>query len=190
MNFRWTVVLSLVALALFGWFYEQNHTEEENPTFSHNSNAPTYIGEGMSAKVFNEQGHLKYIANAKKVTYFEGQDKTYFQYPQLFVFDKEKANIKEWEMNADEAILNNKNDTLLLTNDVKIQSLIVNNQLQQLLASKLKINLTTKDVSSNEKVTIIGQDFTTSGLELVGNLNTQFATLKKQVTTHYDKHEK
>ena len=190
MNFRWTFVLSLIALSLLAWFYEINYEKKANTSFVNKTDHPSYIGEGMSSTVFNQKGGIKYIANAKKMTYFEQKNHTYFQEPQVFVFDEKDGKVQEWEMNANQAILNNKTDILLLTNDVKIQSLLVSSPLQQILTSKVEINLNTQDVSSNEKATVIGQNFTTTGLQLVGNLKTQLATLKKQVNTHYDKHEK
>lgn len=193
MNYRWTFVLSLIALTLFACLYHLNHQNDKkiDNAFIKKENVPSYIGEGMHAIVFNPQGNIKYIANAKKLTHFEQSNETLFQFPQVFLFDKNKnqPDAQNWEMTAKQAILNGNNDILELKNDVEIHSLLATSPLQQLLTSEAKINLKTQDVSSDKKVTLIGLNFTTTGLELTGNLKSQLATLKKQVNTHYDKHE-
>ena len=48
------------------------------------------------------------------------------------------------------------------------------------------MNLTTQDITSDKMVKLNGQDFSSTGLKLTGNLQQQVATLKEQVKTHYE----
>lgn len=79
-----------------------------------------------------------------------------------------------------------KNNMLYLDGNVIAETLLDNAKLQRVMTESAVVNLTTQDITSDTMVTIKGQNFSSTGLKLTGNLQQQIATLKEQVKTHYE----
>ena len=75
---------------------------------------------------------------------------------------------------------------LYLNGGVVAETLLPESKLQRIETESAVVNLTTQDISSDTMVKINGQNFTSSGLKLTGNLHQQVATLKEQVKTYYE----
>ena len=66
------------------------------------------------------------------------------------------------------------------------QSLSPLSRLQRIETESAVVNLTTQDILSDKMVKLNGQNFSSTGLKLTGNLQQQVANLKEQVKTHYE----
>ncbi|MFC0322688.1 LPS export ABC transporter periplasmic protein LptC [Gallibacterium melopsittaci] len=180
MSIRWNIVLSIIAITLLAWLYSLQQTDV--PLLSKKDSDPEYIAKQMTTTVYGPTGTIQYQAESDNVDYFN-DDKAIFSQPILYVYDENE--VKTWRLQADKAILTNK-DKLTLQGNVKLQSLQKDSKLQTINTEQAFVNLTTQDITSDTMVTLTGLNFTSNGRVLDGNLHKQTATLKEQVKTYYE----
>jgi len=188
MNIRWTVFLSAITLVLLAWYYSLNQDDQQLATLIKKEESPEYIGHKMSTVVYSPTGKKQYLAVSDKVEYYNYDGHTNFERPLVYLFEIEnqKTQQKEsWKLSADRAILT-KDNMLYLKGNVIAETLLPQSKLQRIETEDAKVNLNTQDISSDNTVKINGQNFTSTGLKLTGNLQQQIANLKEQVKTHYE----
>lgn len=194
MNFRWNVILGLIALSLSAWFYSLNQEDGSLANLIKKPDSPEYIGQKMETTIFSPTGQKQYIAKSDKAEYYSEDGHTDFFNPVVFVLDdstsdESKQNETDlhqsWKLTAEKATLT-KDNMLNLSGRVVAQSLLPESRLQRIESERATVNLNTQDITSNTEVKINGQNFVSSGLKLDGNLKQQVATLKEQVKTHYE----
>ena len=187
MNIRWTVFLSAITLVLLAWYYSLNQ-DQQLATLIKKEESPEYIGHKMSTVVYSPTGKKQYLAVSDKVEYYNYDGHTNFERPLVYLFEIEnqKTQQKEsWKLSADRAILT-KDNMLYLKGNVIAETLLPQSKLQRIETEDAKVNLNTQDISSDNTVKINGQNFTSTGLKLTGNLQQQISNLKEQVKTHYE----
>ncbi|MDO5053754.1 LPS export ABC transporter periplasmic protein LptC [Pasteurella oralis] len=190
MNIRWNIVLSVIALALLGWFYSLNQSEQDLNTLIKKSDSPEYTGQKMRTTVFSPTGKKQYLASSESVEHFTTSGQTHFQLPEVYLFEIETQENSEkekesWKLSASKAILT-KDNMLYLEGNVIAESLFTSSRLQRVETESAVVNLSTQDITSDKTVKIYGQNFHSTGLKLTGNLQQQVATLKEQVNTYYE----
>lgn len=180
MSIRWNLILILLAAVLLACFFSLQQSSA--PVFSKKADDPEYITEQMTTTVYGPTGTIQYQAESTHVDYFS-DDRAVFRQPILYVYDKNQD--KAWRLQADKAILSDK-DKLSLEGNVKLQSLQPQSKIQSIDTEAAFVNLTTQDITSDTMVTLTGLNFTSHGKMLDGNLQKQTATLKEQVKTYYE----
>lgn len=188
MNIRWTLFLSVTALGLLAWYYSLNQDNQQLTELIKKEESPEYIGHKMSTVVYSPTGQKQYLAVSDKVEYYNYDGHTDFQQPLVYLFEIEnqKTQQKEsWKLRADSARLT-KDNMLYLKGNVVAETLLPQSKLQRIETQDAIVNLTTQDISSDNMVKINGQNFSSTGLKLTGNLQQQTAHLKEQVKTHYE----
>ena len=188
MNIRWTVFLSVITLVMLAWYYSLNQDDQQLATLIKKEESPEYIGHKMSTVVYSPTGQKQYLAVSDKVEYYDYDGHTNFERPLVYLFEIEnqKTQQKEsWKLSADRAILT-KDNMLYLKGNVIAETLLPQSKLQRIETEDAKVNLNTQDISSDNTVKINGQNFTSTGLKLTGNLQQQIANLKEQVKTYYE----
>ncbi len=195
MNIRWNLILAVITLGLLAWFYTLHQDDEKLTDLIKPPEKPEYIGQKMETVVFSPTGEKQYVALSDKVEHFTFDGHTDFTKPVVYVLDVPinkddtesavKNQIESWKLTADKATLS-KDNMLNLKGNVVAQSLVESSKLQRIATESAVVNLKTQDITSNSMVTINGQNLTSTGLKLTGNLKQQIATLKEQVKTHYE----
>ncbi|MDD7425644.1 MAG: LPS export ABC transporter periplasmic protein LptC [[Actinobacillus] rossii] len=195
MNIRWNLILAVITLGLLAWFYTLHQDDEKLTDLIKPPEKPEYIGQKMETVVFSPTGEKQYVALSDKVEHFTFDGHTDFTKPVVYVLDVPinkddtesavKNQIESWKLTADKATLS-KDNMLNLKGNVVAQSLVESSKLQRIATESAVVNLKTQDITSNSMVTIKGQNLTSTGLKLTGNLKQQIATLKEQVKTHYE----
>lgn len=195
MNIRWNLVLAVITLGLLAWFYSLNQDDDKLTHLIKTPEKPEYIGQKMETVVFSPTGEKQYVALSDKVEHFTFDGHTDFTKPVVYVLDVPinkddtesavKNQVESWKLTANKATLT-KDNMLNLEGNVIAQSLLETSKLQRIETESAVVNLTTQDITSDKMVTINGQNLTSTGLKLTGNLKQQIATLKEQVKTHYE----
>ena len=188
MNIRWTVFLSAITLVLLAWYYSLNQDDQQLATLIKKEESPEYIGHKMSTVVYSPTGKKQYLAVSDKVEYYNYDGHTNFERPLVYLFEIENQKTQQkdsWKLSADRAILT-KDNMLYLKGNVIAETLLPQSKLQRIETEDAKVNLNTQDISSDNTVKINGQNFTSTGLKLTGNLQQQIANLKEQVKTYYE----
>ncbi|HBO23081.1 MAG TPA: LPS export ABC transporter periplasmic protein LptC [Providencia sp.] len=179
---KWLIIiLSLIVLGLIGWNLSGN--DSVNMTGSViNDGQPNYQTDDSVTFVYNPTGDLSYKLVADKIDNYTESKITWFSKPVLTTYND--AGIPTWTISSFKARLT-KDNVLYLYSDVQVNSLTKESQLQRITTESAVVNLTTQDVSSDDKVTIIGQGLNSTGLKMKGNLRTKTAELIEDVKTHY-----
>ncbi|MBE2895005.1 LPS export ABC transporter periplasmic protein LptC [Spirabiliibacterium falconis] len=189
MSSRWNIFLFIIALGLGGWYFTLNQQDDDTALAKIKpQDAPDYIATAMQTTVYAIDGTKQYVADADNVTYFQTNGETQFTSPEVFLYQKNKQTgelVKSWRLRADVATLS-KDKILYLKDNVLVQSLLPDSRIQTLKTQSAVVNITTQDITSDTMVSIQGQQFTTTGNVLTGNLRQQIATLKEQVKTQYE----
>lgn len=189
MNFRWNIVLVVIALGLLAWYYSLSQQDESVLSARiQTSDSPDYVANRMETTLYSVDGRKQYVATADQVEYFQQNGDTVFKFPVVYLFETAKDSnnlVRSWKLSADQAKIDN-NKILYLDDNVAIESLLPESKIHSLKTSSAVVNLTTQDITSDTMVSVVGQSFTTTGKRLVGNLRQQVATLKEQVKTHYE----
>lgn len=187
MNIRWNIFLSIIVVALLGWFYWLRPEAEGLATLVKSEDSPEYIGKQVQTIVYAPTGEKQYLATATEAQYYAASGQSHFINPLMYLFDIEDKSGEQvaWQMSADKAKLT-KDQMLYLEGNVMINSRLSTSRLQAVETESAVVNLKTQDVYSDASVKIRGLHFTSTGLKLTGNLQQQVATLKEQVRTHYE----
>ena len=190
MNIRWNIILSVIALGLLAWFYRLNQDDNHFTELIKSEDRPEYIGQKMETVVYSPSGKKQYLATSLQVEYYTADGHTDFQQPKVTLLELNMPNAntaekESWELRADKARLT-KDNMLYLEGNVVAQSLSPLSRLQRIETESAVVNLTTQDIRSDKMVTLNGQNFSSTGLKLTGNLQQQVANLKEQVKTHYE----
>ncbi|GKX56469.1 lipopolysaccharide export system protein LptC [Leminorella grimontii] len=176
-----TVLLTLAVLGLIGWNLADK--EDAQSIVPPDDKEPTYQSQQMITIVYNPEGLLNYKLTAEDVKYYAKPEDTWFTSPVMIVFDKEQVAI--WSIRANRAKLT-KSRMLYLYGDVEVNSLTATSQLEKIKTDNADINLTTQDISSDDRVTLYGASFTSEGMKMRGNLRSKTAKLIEKVKTYYE----
>ena len=178
---RWiTLLLALVAIVLIGW----NLTDTNKPApAASNALEPTYTSQSSSTVVYNPEGGLSYKLVSDKVAYFSAEAISWFDNPIMTTYDENK--VPTWSVRADKAKLTN-DRMLYLYGHVEVNSLTQDAQLQRIKTDNAVVNLVTQDVTSEDKVSLYGNSFSSTGMKMRGNLRKKTAELIEKVKTSYE----
>ncbi|PHM71383.1 LPS export ABC transporter periplasmic protein LptC [Xenorhabdus kozodoii] len=181
-----TAVLALIALALIGWNLSGINDDASSAIVE--DGYPNYQTQEAITFVYDPEGKLTYKLVADDVKNFTETKLTWFTRPVLTTFDPNGTPgtpIATWTVRANKAKLT-KDKMLYLYGDVQVDSLNDASQLQRITTDNAIVNLTTQDVTSDDRVTLIGVGLKSVGMKMRGNLRNKTAELIEKVTTQYE----
>ncbi|QBY45334.1 Lipopolysaccharide export system protein LptC [Arsenophonus nasoniae] len=180
-NFWLNIILTLIVLALIGWNLA-DFNQSKAPAMIENSQ-PNYQTANAVTHVYDPMGKLAYKLITDETHHFSSSKISWFINPVLTTYDTK--SIPTWAIRANKAKLTSDN-MLYLYGNVQVNSLNPTSDLQQILTENAIVNLITQDVSSNNKVTLIGIGLRSVGMEMRGNMRTHTAELIEDVKTYYE----
>ena len=179
---RWiTLLLAIIAVVLIGW--NLTNQESSSPAVVADDQSPTYTTASTHTVVYNPEGGLAYTLDSAKVAYFDTARVSWFDNPVMTTFDPQKA--PAWSVKADKAKLT-QNRMLYLYGHVEVRALSPNAKIERMTTDNAQVNLVTQDVTSDDQVTLYGQDFHSTGMKMRGNLRAKTAELIEKVKTYYE----
>jgi lipopolysaccharide export system protein LptC len=111
--------LLLLILAIFSYGISR-WLEPDSPVLrSKRDNPIDYFSIDYQKKEMNEQGQLKNLLNASKLTHYAGDGTTHLEKPVMTLYNEN--NIPPWVIESEKGILQADGDNLLLQGKVKIQ---------------------------------------------------------------------
>ncbi|MBP6122546.1 MULTISPECIES: LPS export ABC transporter periplasmic protein LptC [Providencia] len=180
---KWLIIiLSLIVLGLIGWNLSGSDSGQTTGSVI-NDGQPNYQTDDSVTFVYNPAGDLAYKLIATKIDNYTESKITWFSQPVLTTYNE--AGVPTWTVKAFKARLTS-DRVLYLYSDVQVDSLNKESQIQQITTESAVVNLTTQDVSSEDKVTITGHGLNSTGLKMKGNLRTRTAELIEDVKTYYE----
>ncbi|CCG85690.1 LPS export ABC transporter periplasmic protein LptC [Erwinia piriflorinigrans] len=179
---RWmTLILAAIAIVLMGWNLTGNDGDQD--ASSNKDNDPTYMSDNSQTLVYSPTGAISYKLVSDKATYHATDEVSWFDNPVLTTYDDNK--VPSWSVRADKAKLTN-DRMLYLYGHVQVDSLTQDAQLERIKTDNAQVNLTTQDVTSEDRVTLYGRSFNSTGKKMRGNLRNKTAELIEKVKTSYE----
>ncbi|MDF7671273.1 LPS export ABC transporter periplasmic protein LptC [Orbaceae bacterium ESL0721] len=183
MNKKNLSCILLIILALAIYYYHTENEKQESITTTTVSDQPIYQSDDMTTDIYDISGNLLYKITSNNVKYFDTTDSTEFESPNFTLYDHEQ--IATWHIQAKQATLTH-DKLLYLYHDVELFNLVPNSQLQQVKTDNAKVDLTTQNVTSKDKVVIQGEGFYSTGVGLFGDLHAKTAKILENVKTFYN----
>ncbi|RXK32574.1 LPS export ABC transporter periplasmic protein LptC [Arsenophonus endosymbiont of Bemisia tabaci Asia II 3] len=180
-KFWLNIILPLIVLALIGWNLADFH-QSKAPAMVDNSQ-PNYQTGNAIIHVYDPMGKLAYKLITDETRHFSSNKTSWFINPVLTTYDTK--SIPTWAVRSNKAKLTNDN-MLYLYGNVQVNSLNPTSDLQKILTENAIVNLITQDVSSDDKVTVIGIGLRSVGMKMRGNMRTHTAELIEDVKTYYE----
>lgn len=166
---------------------------------------PAYVAVDLNRIVYDQDGNQTQQLSAKKMTYFESQNRAEFESPLLVLGseqqnaaktsngnrenskdpnkDKSKNN-NQWKISSDSGILYN-NERLFLHQNVNAINLIESDYINSILTDSIEVNIKQNILLSDDIVQINGDGVIMIGSGLIANLNDQQIELIKHAKTTY-----
>lgn len=180
-KFWLNIILTLIVLALIGWNLA-DFNQSKAPAVVDNSQ-PNYQTGNAITHVYNPMGKLAYKLITDDTHHFSSNKTSWFINPVLTAYDPK--SIPTWAVRSNKAKLTNDN-MLYLYGNVQVNSLNPTSNLQKILTENAIVNLINQDVSSDDKVTVIGIGLRSVGMKMRGNMRTHTAELIEDVKTYYE----
>lgn len=178
---RWiTLLLASIALILLGLALQERNAP---PHVVINPHEPTYTSSNSSTVVYDPMGNLSYKLISDKTAWYSADEVSWFDNPLMTTWNASKE--PAWSIRSDKAKLT-KDRKLYLYGHVELNTLTQDAQLKRIKTDNALINLVTQDITSEDKVTLYGRNFTSIGLMMHGNLRTKTAELLEKVKTNYE----
>ncbi|MGP1956686.1 MAG: LPS export ABC transporter periplasmic protein LptC [Arsenophonus sp. NC-PE1-MAG3] len=181
LKFWLNIILIMIVLVLIGWNLA-DFNQAKAPVILDNSQ-PNYQTRNAITHVYDPIGKLTYKLITDEIRHFSSDKISWLINPVLTTYNTN--SIPSWIVRANKAKLTN-NNMLYLYGNVQINNLNSTSDLQQILSENAIVNLTTQDVSSDDKVTVIGIGLRSVGMKIRGNMITHTAELIENVKTYYE----
>lgn len=178
---RWVILLLVLAVLVMIGLNITDRDELATPV--DNSQVPTYQTEHSNTLAYSPEGKLSYQLVADHAEYFASDGVSWFTKPVMTSYDKNIA--PAWAISADRAKLTSE-QMLYLYGNVELKALSPDAQLRRITTDNAIVNLVTQDVSSEDRVTVYGSTFNSSGLKMRGNLRDKTARLIDKVKSSYE----
>lgn len=180
------LLLVLTILLGFALLAVDNYTQETSAPLSESQTAePDYYGEVLFSRRFNEVGSLEQNFSAQRSTHFPNTQNTVFDGPVIQTQDEDGSY---WQVEAQQATMNDQDELLRLRRNVEIRPLKTSNQAR----NNVVINTESLDYFTHQQVaqtqdpvTIQNSQthITATGMRL--DLTTQRMELHSEVSTHH-----
>lgn len=182
MNKRQSIPFILLLLALLLWLYFK--PEKILPVQP--KHQPNYIAYKASNIHFDKSGKIGHKIFSDKTTSFASKDMTVFENPKLIVYiaNKENSAPTVWQVTSKDGILYRQNE-LVLSTDVWVKNLSLDQLVQTMNTEKLTILLDQKEISSDLLVTWQGPQMQQQGVGMWASLITEEIIVKDKVKAVY-----
>lgn len=182
MNKRQAVPYGLLLIAVLLWIYFKPQEEAIAPQQHH----PSYIAYNLENTRFDESGNLSLQIYAGKATNYSNNDITLFENLKvvLYVLNEQQNNPTIWQATSDKGVLTD-NNKLLLSENVWVKNLSLDQLVQTMNTEELTILLAEKELSSNVLVKWQGPQMRQQGVGMWASLVSEELIVKKQVKAIY-----
>lgn len=182
MTIRKTIPFILLLLTFLLWLY----FKPEITLPKQDKHQPTNIAFNASNIHTDETGNISYKLFSDKTTNFAESNKTIFENPKVIVYVANEKNNETtvWQINSKDGILYQQNK-LVLTNDVWLKNLSLDQLVQTMTTQKLTLFLDKKEMGSENLVTWQGPQMRQQGIGMWGSLITEELIVKNNIKAVY-----
>ena len=182
MNKRKSIPFIALLVAFMVWVYVKPDVEFPSLPAHH----PSYIADDVQSHHYDEFGFNDYRIFAEKMTNYPETDTTLFEHPKVVVYikNKESGVVSTWQLTSAEGTLTEKYN-LLLSGDVLVENLSKDQLVQTMSTAQATVQLDSKEISSDQKVTWIGPQVKQEGVGLWASMVTEEMKLNSNIKAVY-----
>ena len=182
MNKRQSIPFLLLLVVFLLWLYFKPETTlPEQP-----KHQPSHIAYNASNIHFDEMGKIGHKIFSNKTTSFANKDITVFEKPKVIVYvaNEKNSDTTVWQIGSEDGILYQQNK-LVLSKNVWVKNLSLDQLVQTMATEKLTILLDQKEISSDLLVTWQGPQMQQQGVGMWASLVTEELIVKDKIKAVY-----
>ena len=182
MNKRQSIPFIILLLVFLVWLYFKPETKSpEQP-----KHQLSYIAYNISNIHFDETGKVAHKIFSDKTTNFADEDITIFENPKVIVYiaNKKNSDTTVWQITSEDGILYKQNK-LVLSKNVWLKNLSLDQLIQSMATEKLTILLDQKEISSDQLVTWEGPQMQQQGVGMWASFVTEELIVKDKIKAVY-----
>lgn len=183
MSFTRLIYLLLIFVIAWCAYYLVTPKNTDTIQVAPDSELPMFSGTGLENITYGDDGVRSYIIRSNNLDHYSKSGETIFNGPTLMIY--REGSVVEWQVTATKAVLD-KSHTLTLYDKVLMQNLLPGASFDTMATDKLIIDLTNRDFTADQPVTLVGPQFETTGGAMQGNLKQHTATLTNKVQGRYE----
>lgn len=144
--------------------------------------SPSYRAKNITTTLYDQNGQVNHVVFAKEMEHYDQLGFVLFQEPKYTLYSQ--ASLTPWHVSASEGTVYN-NELIQLENNVIIANQTSDDFVQTITTAFLEIKLTSKEMTSDQPVQILGEQFVINSNGFNANLHTQKYELLDHVQTIY-----
>lgn len=182
MSKRQAIPYTLLLIVFLMWLYLR--PQQQVTTLP--EHFPSYIAYNITNNHFDESGQITHQVYATKATSYTDKKVTTFENPKVLIHIKnENSNdITTWQVTSENGILSDDNK-LVLSDDVWVKNLTLDQLVQTMSTEKLTVLLAEKEISSELLVRWQGPQMKQQGVGMWASLVSEELIVKKQIKAVY-----
>ena len=182
MNKRKAIPYLLLLIAFLTWVY----LKPQQALTALPEHHPSYIAYNLSNVNFDEAGSVAHQIYASKATNYSEKKITLFENPKVLIFIKNKKDnsITTWQVTSETGVLD-RSDKLVLSNDVWVKNLSLDQLVQTMNTEELTVLLTEKEISTELFVQWHGPQMAQQGMGMWASLVSEELIVKNQIKAVY-----
>ncbi|WP_022939960.1 LPS export ABC transporter periplasmic protein LptC [Psychromonas hadalis] len=182
MNKRQAIPYITLLIVFLIWLYLK--PQENLPSLPEHH--PSYIAYNLDNIHFDETGEIAHKIFASKTTNFSDKETTIFEDPKVIIYIKNEQDnsITTWQVTSKNGFLSG-NNKLVLSDDVWVKNLSLDQLIQTMHTEKLTILLAEKEISSDLFVQWEGPQMKQQGIGMWASLISEELIIKKQIKAVY-----
>lgn len=147
---------------------------------------PSYIAYNITNDHFDETGQIAHQVYATKATSYSDKGVTVFENPKVLIYIKNQQDnsITTWQVTSENGALSDDNK-LVLSDDVWVKNLSLDQLVQTMSTEQLTILLAEKEISSELFVHWQGPQMEQQGIGMWASLVSEELIVKKQIKAVY-----
>ena len=180
---RWRLLITvLFMLAMSGmWYLGKDTPPARQAEQSDTSQRPDYVAVNLQRTVYDKDGRRTQSLSARKMTYYERENRAEFEAPQ-FTLESKTNQGSRWQISAQSGILHD-NRTLLLNNDVDAVNSVQTDFINRIQGENFAIDIEATTMTSEHPVKMTGDGILITGSGMATDLNTKQIDLIKHAQT-------
>lgn len=182
MSIRQVIPYILLLIAFLVWLFLKPQ-EPQSITPEH---LPSYIAHNIDNIHYDEIGNITHKVYATKATNYTNKGITLFENPKVIIYitNEQDNSITTWQVTSEDGTLTGDNE-LLLSKDVWVRNLSLDQLVQTMNTEKLTVLLNEKEISSDLMVYWQGPEMKQQGLGMWASLVNEELIVKKQIKAVY-----
>ena len=182
MTKRKAIPYALLFMVFLIWLYLK--PQDKLPALAEHH--PSYIAHNLDNTHFDETGKITHKIFATKATNYSNKEITLFENPKVIIYiqNSEDNSITTWQISSEKGTLSGDNK-LLLSDDVWVRNLSLDQLVQTMNTEKMTVLLDEKEISSELLVHWQGPQMKQQGIGMWASLVSEELIVKKQIKSVY-----